>query len=715
MYIANQAAFDAFLSTADAFWAEHGSAATINGVIYVDLAHDNPVYLLTNLWIAKYLGRLTGAGVVGLTAAWPESIPHYDEAAVRRLAQAFLIDDVRRVDLPSLDDDASLAAFQAAVDGLDGHALRQAVLTFAADTDPDIGWVLYDTWIRGRRVASLEHPSDSLIDYAKSVLRARAGVRAAMADRQAVACVVGHYHYSPYAWMAREALLHGAPVYFQSLLLPVSIRRFATLADFRRGVPADFHERYRKDVVDVLPDGQIDAFQRRMFDIQGGTRQFFRTVSQGLASRSREDSLKALGLDPSLPCVCIYVPALCGPSHCFGPLAFDDHADWLRATLDIALETPGVNFLVKSHPQDATYDLSGFVSRCAKTYAEHANVHFLDEAMSPAEIASLTDLAVTVSGTPGYELAARGVATLAAGPSRYSGLGFSIDAASLSEYRAWLTHPASTVMDDARVQAALCFMFFEMTAGRSQSLFLPHLRLASATELWEDVTRRLLATLPEEDPLWRNLCHMVDADLPFLLNADVVPASTHPVRTRTAVDVAMAGMYAVSARSQARMAARVDEMRGVLAEREALLERARILCGVIGRSERKLRFGTGESGNDFLGMGWSVPESGGVWTDGRYASIEFPPLPHGIAVVVEGYAYVDAASPERHVAIRCGEGMPEVRLLLDGNPTEIRVIAERSADSSTNLRISIGNPKVPLGGHRQLGFWLSAVRFEFPE
>ncbi len=710
MYLENhEEAFADFLAQNASFWTEHGGAAVKDGCIYVDLAHDNPAYLLTNLWIAKYLQRQLGARVVGLTGGWPKSLPHFNPTAVRRLAESFLVDEVRELDAHEFDDPSLSSAFAGAIEGLKGKDLRRAVLSFGADVDPDIGWVLYDSWIRQERVATLEHSSDELLACARWVIRARRGVQSIMAEETALATVVGHYHYSPYAWMARESVAKGAPVYFQSLLLPVSVRRFATLQDFRRGRGADFVVRYKSEVLDKLRDDQLEPFRRRMFDVQSGVRQFFRTVRKVGVVASRDDALRELGLDPSLPTVGIYAPALCGPPHCFGPLLFDDNGDWLTSTLAIAGDTPAVNFLVKAHPQDATYDTSGLVVNCAASYGMYANIRFLGQDSSPEQVAVMCDLAVTISGTPGYELAAQGVPTLAAGPSRYSDLGFCIDVTSLDAYRAWLSNPQRAALDAEQAREALAFMFFEMFAGRSQSLFLPQTQLAGSVQFWSEAARRLRACLPEEDPLWRNLSHMLSSDLPFLLNVDVLETRGVASSPRTNTEVALAGLHAIGLRVQRRHDDDLREAQLAIRLAKAEVQQMSTFIDAVLGPSRKLQFGIDEPGNSFLRHGWSGVERGGVWTDGGFATIDLPQLPQGVVLVLECVGFISEESPERVVSFRYGDGLlVDVVFRAHEEEQEVRV-STGAGDCSGGLQIFIRNPSVAIGGERKLGLWLKAI------
>lgn len=712
MYLENQAAaFDDFLAQNQSFWAEHGGAATGSGCLYVDLAHDNPAYLLTNLWLAKYVQRETGSRLVGLTGAWPKSLPHFHAGSVERLARSFLVDEVRNIDDDEFNDDELCAAFASSIQGKSGRPLREAVLAFAADVDPDIGWVLYDSWIRQERIATLENSSPEFLACARLVFRSRQGVQAVMAEHPVDGVIVGHYHYSPYAWMARDAVASGAPAYFQSLLLPVSVRRFADLADFRRGRSSDFVSSYQREIRAKLRDDQLETFRRRMFEIQGAVRQFFRVVERVNSSTPREVLLREFGLDPRLPVVCVYVPALCGPPHCFGRLDFDDNGDWLSVTLELAAMTPAVNFLVKPHPQDGTYDLSCLVGRLTDAYQSFPNIHFLEGDWSSDQLAGLTDLAATVSGTPGYELAARGIPTVAAGPSRYSDLGFSIDSRSRQDYADWLADPTRATLSDQSVRDALAFMFFEMSAGRSQSIFLPPLRLAGTEEFWRDGARRLRAGLPEEDQLWRNVCHMVQRGLPFLINVDVVSGGHMFESRRTPADVALGGLHANALLRQGVFDTEVRRAVDAAGQAEAALARCNVALAGLLSPGRAVRFGLGAAGNVLLGEGWSVLEEGGVWSDGPSAVIELPKLPAGSEVIVECYGYATANS-QRVARFQCADG-PQVRAVFftGEGVRQVRIPSGRASDRA-QLRIHIEDSAKPETGERQLGVWIQAIRIE---
>jgi hypothetical protein len=714
MYLQGQEAeFRSFLAQNTAFWRENtGCPRDAHSILYVDLAHDSPAYLLTNLWIAKYIQRLRGGRLVGLALGWTKACPHYRFERVRELAQSFLVDEVIDLDSTADDDPAAARRFAEHVKGFSGGDLRKAILAFDADTDPDVGWIIYDTWLRQERRGTIEDCDAELLRCAHSVIRTRTAIANVIRQSTAIGAVVGHYHYSPYSFMALETARQGAPVYFQSLLLPVSIRRFATLADVRRGRPSDFLRAYEEEFSTRVSTERLNRWSRRMFDIQGGTREFFRVIPGSGALQSRSDFLTARGLNPAKPVVCLYAPALCGAPHCFGPIPFDDFGDWLLQSLRIAAETPDVNFLVKPHPQDSVYDTSGLLVHLASSYSGVQNIRFLTADIASDQMMQICDLVATVSGTPGYEMAVREVPTVAAGPSRYSGLGFAEEPASLCEYRNVLTHPRHQKLSDESQKRAALFAFFELTAGKSQSLFVPRLR--AAADFWKQAELNVRSRYCEEDPLFRNLRNMLERDLPFLLNTDLVPPQTPSAvaAPHDSAGSAMADLHALALAT-----ARAADDRAVAAERKyrhVAEESVRVLelAATVIRTGAAVEFRHGQPSSHMLGNGWSVPEAAGVWTDGHAAEIDLPWVDGEAVLCLECTAFTPRHSPVRLVELWCNDVKLDSHEFHPDTPPYTWRVPIGARGPSVKIVLRIPEPAIPTPGERRLGLWLSRLRIE---
>jgi hypothetical protein len=523
MYLGGERApaFQAFLKANRAFWARERVGAD-GRPLYVDIAHDNPAYLLTNLWLAKYLQRFLGGHLVGV-AHRPRDIPtHSDLAAARQLASSFGIDSV--IDLDAASDvhrskaEGDGATLRRALEADDGTSLGNRLIRFGLDDDPDCGSLLYDSWLQRHQLGTLAEVPADFYAYAVEALALRRGVRDLFRDGPGVACLLGHHQYTPYGFIARETVRQGGTYYFQSLLTPHCLRRFRNGDEIRAGRSTD--------LLDVLSrpasDEALDRFASRMFEVQATTRQFFRPMQQNGIQGTRADTLPCLGLDPSHPVACFYAPALCGPSHSFGPNWFDDNGDWLRRSLRIAVRHPEVGFIVKRHPQDSVYDRLKVIDRLRDEFGHHGNIGFLEAEFSGEQMAALCDLVVTVSGTPGYELAIRGVPTVATGPSRYSGLGFALEPSTEDEYEAVLAKAGSWSLTDAQRRAALSFAFFELVGGRARSIFVPPALESGSAGFWTTATANVRSGWVEEDPVYRSVKRMIELDLPFTPNTAFV-------------------------------------------------------------------------------------------------------------------------------------------------------------------------------------------------
>ena len=708
----NEAEFRAFLAQNTAFWYDNaGYPRNGSDRLYVDLAHDNPAYLLTNLWIAKYIQRLRGGKLVGLAKGWVELCPHYDLDRLRELADSFHLDEV--IDLDSGTDESGeiTRRFVTTVEGLTGGDLRKAVLGFDRDEDQDLGGIRYDTWLRQEFISTFDRCDPGLIECAQRVFRTRRAIARAMQEGRTIGAVVGHYHYSPYSFIALEAARQKAPVYFQWPLVAVSIRKLATMADVRSGRPAEFLTAYQEQFGMRVDAEQLERWKRRMFDIQRGTREFFRAMAGTPSLQSRSSFLMEHRLDPKRPVVCFYIPALCAAPHSFGSIPYDDYADWLQRSLEIAAATPAVNFLVKRHPQDGVYDKVHFVSHLEKIYASADNIRFLESDISAEQMLHICDLVALVNGTPGYEMAARGVPTVTAGPSRYSGLGFAREARDLEAYRELLTQAGDQHLNDEEQRRALLFTYFELAAGRSQSLFIPRMRTAGSVEFWNEAELNLRSRYVEEDPLFRNMKYMLDHNLPFLLNRDLLESgkrsrsdeessrdaatldSLHPVAL-TAIEA----LKDRAVRADRKCARATDELFEALAFAARLME-----------DGRSMEFGRGRPGNYLLSGGWSHPEADGVWTDGHQAEMLVPWVTGRATLYLECRAFTSEMSPNRLVELYCNDVFLDKRDFSLNNSLDTWTVDLSATGPRIRLTFRIPTPAYAPGDPRLLGLWIARL------
>ena len=176
----------------------------------------------------------------------------------------------------------------------------------------------------------------------------------------------------------------------------------------------------------------------------GGSWQLSRQFQPDTEARSRDEVLDELDLDPSKKTAVVFAHVLWDATLFFGVDLFANYSDWLVQTVGAAIESPGVNWIVKTHPSNvfrsAHGDVSGEASELVllEEHFAHLPTHVRilrpETAISSLSLYRMADYGVTVRGTPGLEMASLGRAVFTAGTSAYAGHGFTHDSATRDEY-----------------------------------------------------------------------------------------------------------------------------------------------------------------------------------------------------------------------------------------------------------------------------------------
>ena len=162
-----------------------------------------------------------------------------------------------------------------------------------------------------------------------------------------------------------------------------------------------------------------------------------------------EDLKRTLQLDATRPTAVIFTHVGWDATFFYGVNLFADYDEWLVETVRAAAEIPGVNWIVRVHPdnlwkakasrraEDLDRDrrlVEGALGRIPE------NVRWLgpDSAVRTDSLFDITDVCVTVRGTIGLEMACMGKQVVTGGTGRYSGYGFTIDPPTRADYLATL-------------------------------------------------------------------------------------------------------------------------------------------------------------------------------------------------------------------------------------------------------------------------------------
>lgn len=169
-----------------------------------------------------------------------------------------------------------------------------------------------------------------------------------------------------------------------------------------------------------------------------------RQFQPSTATTDREHVGDMLGIDSGRPTAVIFSHVLWDATLFYGRDLFPNYGDWLAETAAAAIENDAVTWVIKAHPANAFRASRGDVRGESRelallrsrftTLPDHVRVVAPEAPISSLTVYELADIAVTVRGTPGLEMAALGRQVLTAGTGHFSNLGFTTDSESANEY-----------------------------------------------------------------------------------------------------------------------------------------------------------------------------------------------------------------------------------------------------------------------------------------
>lgn len=131
----------------------------------------------------------------------------------------------------------------------------------------------------------------------------------------------------------------------------------------------------------------------------------------------------------------------------YSPMAYASFDEWIIDTVKEVSRNTDVQWLIKVHPVEASYDREVGVERLIETrfpnLPSHVKLIPAAEEISPLEFFEMLDGGVTVYGTAGLELALDGKPVILAGEAHYGGKGFTEDGLDVASYRDLLARAGS--------------------------------------------------------------------------------------------------------------------------------------------------------------------------------------------------------------------------------------------------------------------------------
>lgn len=507
-------------------WSAPIAAKAGQGAVYVDLFHENIDYLLKSLQIARLIGLETGLPVVGLTGSIgiiESACPNLNPDEIRHLAQAF------GVDVLTLDHRAPLAPLVGwlaaettrlgvALECLKDAELRDFLRKATATDGFPLGRYIYDTHLRKRLVETLVSLDTALLEDASGVMAFHEDLKAQFERAPPVWLVCGHIDYSPFGVMAETALRQGGQVAFfrnEGLTRIHLIHGAPHGGQTLMGRIRETNSAAQRAMLEAMISEQPEIVAAHFRAVATG--KLFRSArfvdapltalppqkNALLSSLLREE----LSLPQDKPIVGLFSITFSDIAQSDDQL-FDDNYCWLRDTLEFAATRTDVSWVVKIHPYDAAYNVTGAMGGLQRRFEVFDHIRFVGHGWTPLQTFIVSDVVSTVRGSPGLQGAMLGKPVVFAGRGHFSDFGFGEVPATKADYFETLIARAWDGASDGTRSTALAqaYQYAEDTVLGIPTSLLPAFGALSADPApWDTLLARLAWYSPEQDPLSRAL------------------------------------------------------------------------------------------------------------------------------------------------------------------------------------------------------------------
>jgi hypothetical protein len=542
-------AFDSVVFTIKSYF--YGIHADCNveedGIIIVDLLHSNINYIMRSLLIAAYLGKITGRRLVGLTGrpgVVNRSCGEVDWQVNRSLARAFGVSDFW--DIVTADEGcrpqalALLDEVERGLPEMSDNGFRRALLAARRTDGFPVGRFIYDTVVRAELCATVRPFDPRVVVRATDTVHLELWFR----DQLSRFCakpplfVTGHIDYNPWGVIAELVRQCGGDIFYFTNDTAFSVYRIGE--DLRgepclQGAIAAVNRIWFSQTVQPLASawtGEVARFQTlkrlRRFN-ENWTTRLHADPPPALSALAAGSLKKLRGWESDIPVVFIFAHAL-ADQPVGSDTIYDDRYQWLMATIAFAAAHKERNWIVKIHPSDPSYDLSGAAQSLIARYEHLPHLWFISEPMAMSVMVNLADVATTIVGTPGLQFAASGKAVICAGDGRYSRCGFVHRPTTEADYFALLlSEPALLAPTPEQTELAQLFEYASLVRCAHYSAILTNEFDQQADEAyWAALDRRLRHHLVGRDELFQSLRRMVEDGEQRFAPRDLSPLAIGP-------------------------------------------------------------------------------------------------------------------------------------------------------------------------------------------
>ena len=313
------------------------------------------------------------------------------------------------------------------------------ILSFSLDGVP-FGDILYDSYLAGYKVATVPRVNKGVLSTLLTLIYKYYCFKKTLQDCGASAVLVSHQVGLSSGVLMRTALGCGLHVYLRSAgASTVALNLFKSLSGI-------YQYPYKPRSIDMPLLSAIDQatsdreFQELMekrtnphYDKDAG-----RAYNEKKkVYHSKSEFANDFQVSAAKRFVFVMLHAFNDHPHShFGKMLFKDYYDWFIQTLEFAKTKSDVNWIFKEHPTAAFYptrdiSLPDLFENCP----DHIVFLDADSSFNSKSLLYIADAVITVLGTAGVEFAAAGnIPSILAGPSSYSGFGFTAEPRTRAEY-----------------------------------------------------------------------------------------------------------------------------------------------------------------------------------------------------------------------------------------------------------------------------------------
>ncbi len=534
-------------------WAGNPSPKPGCQTIYVDLFHDSFDYLAYSLTIGRLIGIETGLPVVGLTGrlgAVHGSCHQFDLDEITAIAHGYDVPVVMLDEGAATGSAISLIAQEALRQGLElpelsGAALRRFVKAVVDQQGFALGRYVYDTHLRNTRTETISEFDVALLEsFERCLVGAR--VLDARFDHSAPAWfVTGHVDYAPWGMASEKVLARGGRLaYFRNEgnlrihLAEGAVAPGKTVCGHIRQTGGPSEKALVARIADEAPDLAEAHFQAISSGARFCSHRFLPTPMPDLASATHGPIIRAMraaiGFNANRPLVGLF-------SITFSDIpvadeqAFEDNYAWLSETLAFGALHPDIDWVVKIHPADKNYNVTGAMQRLQERFGEFPNIRFVGTEWSPTALIAACDVVTSLRGSPGMQAALAGRPAVFCGHGQYSDMGFGQIGLTPERYFELLVENArNPVVPAGETLRARAFRFVEDVVFSNPSSLLGSFgELACSIDPWSDLARNLRWYSQETDPLRKaigvaireNRTRVASGD-PFLSDCRIAPRAS---------------------------------------------------------------------------------------------------------------------------------------------------------------------------------------------